>query len=192
MIKRIDFGAIRFAFTLNAVVKVYGVNSYVGEDEHILMWDFDDVKLSDVTFALRKTQLHWKLPKIYVFETKKDCNYCAYCFYRVKWQNAIAILASTPYVDMKYLKWSVYRGRFTLRVSPKMDRIPHIRCPILSAIPENATVDDLKSWTVYETVGGKEWLQNAKNKCLETLGLKKKSSESKLISVRSAVESLIH
>jgi len=144
------------------VITVFGVNSYLGESKHILMWDFDDALLEDVKQALQKVQARYCLSEVHIFETKKGQNYCAYCFTSVDWQRAIEILAATDLVDLKYLKWSVFRGRFTLRVSPKLGRQS---CKIYALegfrLPD-ATVDDLRSWVMYETVGGKAYWQNQK------------------------------
>jgi len=78
-------------------------------------------------------------------------------FTTVDWQRAVEILAATKGIDMKYLKWSLFRGRFTLRVSEKMGRISHkvATCPGLQ-LPD-VEIKDLKSWVIYETVGGGEW-----------------------------------
>lgn len=162
MIKRFDIGAIRFAISFNTVITVFGVNSYLGNGTHILMWDFDDTTLEDVRQALRKVQARYCLSDAHIFETKEGQNYCAYCFTSVDWQRAIEILAATDHVDMKYLKWSVFRGRFTLRVSPKLGRESHKICKLEGYQLPDVTIDDLKSWVMYETVGGKDYWRNQK------------------------------
>jgi len=157
MIKRIDIGALRFTWSLNIVIKVIGVNSTLKDGSHILMWDFDYTDLEDIKQALRKVQTRYFLSDIHIFQTAPIDGYHAYCFTAVDWRRAIEILAATDGVDMKYLKWSVYRGRFTLRVSEKFGRYDFAVATLDGYQLPDCDRDDLRSWVLYETVGGKEW-----------------------------------
>lgn len=157
MIKRIDIGAMRFTWSIATVIKVVGVNSYLDDGSHILMWDFDDVPLEDIKHSLKIVQARYLLSDIYILETKQNENYCAYCFTAVDWRRAVEILAATNYLDMKYLKWCLFRGRFTLRVGSKMGRTSHCVSTLEGYQLPDATIDDLKSWVIYETMGGKEY-----------------------------------
>lgn len=159
MIKRIDIGALRFTWSIAAVIKVVGVNSYLDDGQHILMWDFDDIDIVKIKNALRVVQTRYFLSDIYILETREKKNYCAYCFTAVDWRRAVEILAATNHLDMKYLKWCLFRGRFTLRVGPKMGRTSHCVCVLDGWELPDATVDDLRSWVIYETIGGEEWLK---------------------------------
>jgi len=177
MIKRFDIGSLRFTFSFSPVIKVVGVNSYVGDGMHILMWDFDHIQFADVRDALKVVQTRYFLSDIHIAKTKDDGGYHAFCFTSVDWQRAVEILAATAHVDMKYLKWSVFRGRFTLRVSEKMGRIPHKVATLPGLELPDATVRDLKSWVIYETVGGGEWwhaqMKNTLNWCRHLICLSK-------------------
>jgi len=157
MIKRIDIGAMRFTWSVATVIKIVGVNSYLDGGSHILMWDFDDVPLEDIKHSLRIVQNRYFLSDIYILETKENENYCAYCFTATDWRTAVEILAATNYLDMKYLKWCLFRSRFTLRVSPKLDRVSHCVYVLTGFQLPDASVADLKSWVIYETMGGKEY-----------------------------------
>ena len=157
MIKRVDIGTLRFTFSFSPVITVTGVNSYVGKKKHILMWDFDKCALYKVKRSLKAVQVRYFLSDIYIAKTKPDGGYHAYCFSIRDWQKAIEIIAATRYVDMKYLKWSVFRGRFTLRVSEKLGRLPKFKACLEGLPSADVTIKDLKSWVVYETVGGNEW-----------------------------------
>ena len=169
MIKRFDIGSLRFTFSFSPVIKVVGVNSYLGDDMHILMWDFDHVLLSEIRGALKSVQTRYLLSAIYIAKTKPDGGYHAYCFTAVDWQRAIEILAATSHVDMKYLKWSMFRGRFTLRVGEKLGRVSYRVAILEGYCSPDASVRDLKSWVIYETVGGGEWwhvqMRNMLNWC---------------------------
>lgn len=169
MIKRFDIGSLRFTFSFSPVIKVVGVNSYLGNDMHILLWDFDHNELEEVKQALKVVQTRYFLSDIHIAQTKPDGGYHAYCFTAVDWQRAIEVLAATPHVDMKYLKWSMFRGRFTLRVGEKLGRVSHKVATLEGYCLPDATVVDLKSWVIYETVGGGEWwhvqMRNMLNWC---------------------------
>jgi len=157
MIKRFDIGSLRFTFSFSPVMKVVGVNSYVGDDKHILMWDFDLVTLREVKAALRVVQTRYFLSDIIIAQTGETKGYHAYCFTIVDWRRAVEIMASTPLVDLKYLKWCLFRGRFTLRVGEKMGRISHKVAILEGYCLPDATIADLKLWVIYETIGRREY-----------------------------------
>lgn len=157
MIKRFDIGSLRFTFSFSPVIKVVGVNSYIGDDMHILMWDFDHIPFADVRDALRMVQQRYILSDIHIARTKDDGSYHAYCFTTVDWRRAVEILAATPCLDMKYLKWCLFRGRFTLRVGEKMGRISHKVATLEGYCLPDVSIKDLKSWVIYETIGRREY-----------------------------------
>ena len=157
MIKRLDIGSVRFMFSVATVIKVVGVNSYVGNDQHILMWDFDDISLEEVKEALKIVQSRYFLSDIHILNTGRENSYHGYCFTTVSWRRAVEILAATPNVDMKYVKWCLFRSRLTLRTGDKVGRLSHKVATLEGYQLPDATVDDLKSWVIYETMGGKEW-----------------------------------
>lgn len=164
MIKRFDIGSLRFTFSFSPIIKIVGVNSYVGDGQHILMWDFDDNTLEEIKEALKVVQTRYFLSDIHICSTGKVNGYHAYCFTTVDWRRAIEIIAATPCVDMKYLKWCLFRGRLTLRVGEKMGRKSYCVATLEGYQLPDVTIKDLKSWVVYETVGRKEWLQYAVKK----------------------------
>ena len=156
MIKRFTIGDIRFTFTIARIVKVGGFNSLLTDGNHILMWDFDDVPLEKVKDSLALMMAHYFLPKVYILETRKDSSYIAYCFKRTNWKLAVLIVAHTPLVDWNFLKYGIYRDKFTLRVTDKGHGKPHCVAVLDSSIPEDATVEDLATWVNYETLKDKD------------------------------------
>lgn len=152
MIKRITIGNRRLTFTYAKVAKVIGVNSNLEDGRHILMWDFDDTNLEDVKGVLRVVQARYFLSEIYILETKKAMNFIAYCFTAMDWRKAVEIIAQTQLVDWQFFRFGVYRGHFTLRVTPKEDR--HIKkvASLVGYELANCTLEDLRSWVRYETL----------------------------------------
>jgi len=154
MIWRWRIGPVRITFTIAPVTDVVGVNSRVEGDLHIPMWDFDKVPLDRVRFFLRHVQGFYMLPKIYILRSSPGDHYIAYCFKKLPWRQVVAIVASTPDVDWNFFKYGVYRGHFTLRVSPKNGHTPRLVEVLHSDQPEDVAVEDLVSWTRYETLRG--------------------------------------
>jgi hypothetical protein len=152
MIWQLRIGNWKFTFTFAQVTDVIGVNSTLPDGNHILMWDFDNVPLKKVVKALKAVQAKHKLPDIYVFNSGKPGNYMAFCYKRLKWRSALAIVLETKHVDYNFIKYAVWREHFTLRVSPKCGR--WIRCigVIKSKHKPTANVKELKSWVEYETL----------------------------------------
>lgn len=152
MIKRLTIRDFRITFTAARISKVVGVNSMLKNGKHIIMWDFDDKDCQEVYHALREVQLAYGLPDIIMLESKPGTNYMAYCFKQVEWIDAVRIVANTALVDYNFLKFSVYRGHFTLRVSPKGNRQIHFHSLISSMVRPDCTIEDLPSWVRYETI----------------------------------------
>lgn len=152
MILRLQLGNWRFTFTVAPVTTVVGVNSRTPDGKHILMWDFDDTTMSEVVHNLHNVQLTYKLPDIYILETKKGKNFIAYCFKVCTWQKTKEIIAYTRGVDKNFFKYGVYRERFTLRVTPKGNRKPTLKHVMYSKTKPDITISDLNSWVQYQTL----------------------------------------
>jgi hypothetical protein len=152
MIFKIRIGHWRFTFTFAPITDVIGVNSNIENGWHIPMWDFDDVGFSDVETALLIQQREWRLPNIYILSTGKPRHYIAYCFKEMLWRACVALVAGTGFVDPNFFKYGVYREHWTLRVSPKEGRKPKLVKVLYSNIPEDCSIDELNSWTKYETL----------------------------------------
>ena len=152
MIKRLTIGNRRLTFTFAKIAKVIGVNSELENGRHILMWDFDEIPLDEVCQDLRKVQTRYLLSDIHVCRTKEPDNYIAYCFTKQDWRTAVEIVAQTPSVDWQFLRFGVYRGHFTLRVTPKNEREIKLAHRIEGYGLPDCKPSDLKSWVRYETL----------------------------------------
>jgi hypothetical protein len=159
MIFKFKIGRWRLTVTFAPVIEVVGVNSCLPDGKHIIMWDFDEEPLPAITWVLKKQQEKHRLPTIYVLNTGLPKHYIAYCFKKCTFQYAVAIVASTPFVDWNFFKWGVFRGRFTLRVGPKCGRIPKLVAVLKSREYEDAKVPELQSWVKYETLSD-EYIPN--------------------------------
>jgi len=152
MIKRMTIGNVRVTFTIAHVAKVVGVNSNLEDGRHILMWDFDGVPLEEVKEALKVVQNRYLLSDIRILETKEGENWIAYCFTALDWRRVVEIIAQTELVDWQFFRFGVYRGHFTLRVTPKGDRSIKFKTKLEGLTLPNCTPEDLKSWVRYETL----------------------------------------
>lgn len=152
MIKRLTIGNRRLTFTFARIAKVIGVNSELENGEHILMWDFDEVPLDSVVSALEVVKWRYFLSDIHLLRTKEPDNYIAYCFTSVEWRKAVEIIAQTRSVDWQFFRFGVYRGHFTLRVTPKNERTPCLVRRLEGLQLPNCKPSDLPSWVRYETL----------------------------------------
>jgi hypothetical protein len=152
VIIRVRIAHWRFTWTFAPVNDVAGVNSLLPDGNHILMWDFDDVPLSGVSWILKAVQNAFELPRIRILNTGIRNHYIAYCFKRCSWWNTRRIIASTPAICSNYYKWGIFRKRFTLRVTPKSNRKPYLVRVLPSRIKEDVSVEELQSWVKYETL----------------------------------------
>ncbi|MBA7556055.1 hypothetical protein ES705_48752 [subsurface metagenome] len=138
------------------------------------MWDFDDKTLFEVIADLQKVQTRYMLSAIHICRTKEPepavtelgengldlivktpatyGNYIAYCFTSQDWKTAVEIVAQTHMVDWQFLRFGVYRGHFTLRVTPKNEREIKLAHRIDGYELPDCKPSDLKSWVRYETL----------------------------------------
>ena len=87
-------------------------------DKHILLWDFDNTKLTVINKSLRYIQTWYKLSTIYIISSSPN-RYHAYCFSTRTFKEVINILSATPEIDIKFLRLGMVRGYYTLRISPR-------------------------------------------------------------------------
>ena len=152
MILKLTIFNWRFTFSCAPITKVVGVNSILLNGNHILMWDFDETTLNKVVTALLTVQRTYDLPTIYILETKPSTNYIAYCFKEVPWRKTIEIITYTEGVDYNFIKYGIFRNKFTLRVTPKCGRKPKLVYKLYSDKPEEVSIRNLKDWVQYETL----------------------------------------
>jgi len=138
--------------TIAKIRKVIGVNSELEDGRHILMWDFDEIPLENVKDALRVVQSRYCLSDIHICRTKEPDNYIAYCFTAGSWRRTVEIVACTEFVDWQFLRFGVYRGHFTLRVTPKGEREIKFCDRLEGYSIADCKPEDLKSWVRYETL----------------------------------------
>ena len=152
MILRYTIKGLRLSFSMSRVNEVIGVNSMVGDGFHIPMFDFDNTDLETVSNALSVIQIRYGLSDIYILETKPDSNYIAYCFTALPLLKVIEIVAATHGIDFYFLKYGVYREKFTLRITPKGDRSIKLVRVIPGFRLSNCEVEDLHRYVKYETL----------------------------------------
>lgn len=142
----------RVTFTFAPVIETVGVNSRIDENHHILMWDLDGQSLRAVVLRLKRVQGQFQLPTISILQSSRGPHFIAYCLKRCTWPEAFRIVAATQGIDLNFFKYGVYRGHFTLRVGFKHGVTPTLVARLPSKVPADLDVDELKSWTRYETL----------------------------------------
>lgn len=111
-------------------------------DSHMLLWDFDNANLSDISNSLYKIQRRYKLPPIYIIQSSPE-NYHAYCFASRSFREVISILSSTPEIDENYLRLGVVRGYYTLRITPRANEFFHTVKTLFSVNPQEMEYNDI-------------------------------------------------
>jgi len=100
-----------------------GVTSKIGKDLHIIMWDLENCSLTECEDELRRIQNLFGLSDIFIV-SDRELSYRAYCYNIVPFKYLLMVLCATKYVDWNFIRWSVVRGKATLRVSQKYNRKP--------------------------------------------------------------------
>jgi len=138
----------RLAFQVKRVEVVEGVNSKIDDETHFLMWDFDDIELTDVKESLLRVQDIFDLPEISILRTKEN-GYHAYCWKACTFVQARGIIAFTPNVDRHFLAIGTGRGYFTLRFTDVEGRgFEHV-CILPSEVKSDLNYKDVNSFVEY-------------------------------------------
>lgn len=155
MYKKLNIGRWQFFAGAQRLQWVDGVSSFVdGGEEHILMWDFDEIPLTRVLNALVTVQHRYDLPRVYLLQSSPG-NWIAYCFKRLPFRKALVIVADTEYVDWRFVQHSLVRGYFTLRISQKRGRPePALHTVLPSGVEEDSAPDSLRGFVKYQTRAG--------------------------------------
>ena len=153
MIVELQLFQYRIVLTAAKTEVIEGVYSSLDNDNHFLMWDFDDIELDSVIESLASIQSLFILPKINILETEKGKGYHAYCLYKASFKNVCAILALTHGIDMRYYTAGVMRHKWTLRIGEKSGRYIKAIHIINSDIKETVAIEDIKNFCTYKTPG---------------------------------------
>ena len=129
----------------------YGVHSTLSDGQHLLLWDFDGVPFGHVVAALRGQQRTYNLPQITILQSSAGEHYHAYCFARRSFLDAVGVIGGTPSVDPNYWKLGIYRGYWTLRISPRADSTFRALLTLPSQVADECTPDDVINGAVYWT-----------------------------------------
>lgn len=128
---------------------VEGYNSKLPDGQHCLFWDFDDKPLGAVKTALEMAQYEFGLPAIWILQSSEG-GYHANCWKAFDWVSARAIVASTLFVDKKFLAISIIREFFTLRFGPVAWGSLKLIDLLPSDVPEDVDPLSLTSFARYK------------------------------------------
>ena len=147
---RVKLWGVRISLVIGRTRDVIGVNSTIGENSHIIMWEFDDPDLTKIKQELWATQVFHSLPSIHISESHPGGGYHAYCLYKVSWMQSLHIVSGTRFVDPRFVTMCAMRNHWTLRQTSKGQGAPRFIETLESEIPETAKMEDLGSWVQYE------------------------------------------
>ncbi len=97
-----------------------GITNQTPDGMLVPFWDFQEgTSLGEIIGTLRDVQQEWGLSTIYILQTNPKESYRAFCLDKVDFQEAIAILSSTSYIDINYLRSLAMRKLNVIRVTEK-------------------------------------------------------------------------
>lgn len=141
----------RIVFYWRKITTVEGVNSDTLDGYHIPLLDTDDCTLLDLVVEMRRLQKMFNLGDVSICNTGRENSFHVYVWNKMTWRECVAVVANCRYIDMKHLHFSIRRGHFTLRISPKTGRKITEIYRIESSNPTTASYKDFKSFVTYET-----------------------------------------
>jgi hypothetical protein len=152
MFFRIRLGSRRLIVNITLEKKTKGFCSKIRDrDEHILMWDFDNLTLKEVEDNLKTIQYIYRLPPIYIVRTSDDEHYHAYCFKACPFETALQILTDTKGTDKVFIAFGILRGYWTLRFDRSFRAVSFLD----SVVEPDVDWGDLENTVEYWTKGGK-------------------------------------
>jgi len=108
-------------------ITMEGFTSKCEDGSSVLFWDFIEAKKEEIINALLEIQLKYSLGNIYIFQSGVRDSFRGICLDKFKmFKDAIEIVRRTDYLDVAFLKWSLIRYKFTLRLSPKGKEKSHL------------------------------------------------------------------
>ena len=140
-----------FVFYVRKSKQVTGLNSTLINGDSMLMMDCDNVKMLDLQNELQRLKEKHKLPDLHIFTTGRLNSYHVYCWVSRPFTKCLAIAADCDYIDQKYLKFSMRREHFTLRISDKQGREIEYYDTIHSNYSNESQPGDLATRVTYYT-----------------------------------------
>lgn len=92
---------------------------------HYIMWDLEGATFDEVKKELLIISNNFCLGEIFIVgESVKQKSFRAWCFQPVTFRKMVEIINATNYVDYLFFKYTILRGKATLRISQKAYRPP--------------------------------------------------------------------
>lgn len=151
MYLRFRFLNHRIVFYNRRIYETGGINSNLKNGLHVPMFDFDYINIRELETEMMRLRDEFNLGQILIMNTGKYDSYHGIVLNAMSWRDAVALVASCKYTDLKHLQFSLRRGHFTLRVLPKAGRKLYLTSIIRSENPSDVRIKDIDSYVLYET-----------------------------------------
>ncbi len=120
------FGLISYTQTVVGITSLVENVGDVWENKHILFWDLEGCSFDEVIKELDYIQEIYELGEIYIIgDNEKGETFNAICFSRVAFRRFLEILIATQYVDYLFYRYTITRGKATIRLTDKIGRGKH-------------------------------------------------------------------
>jgi len=124
---RFNFRIKKFNHTLffmfSETQTLEGITSLQSDDKHIIMFDLENCSLNEAENTLMNVQRKYCLSDILI-TSDIERSFRAWCFSKVDFKIYLKILLDVDYLDWNFFYWTVSRGKATLRMSNKKNRLP--------------------------------------------------------------------
>ena len=144
-------GRYRFMSYCRPTQYVTGYDSDLPDGQHIVMIDTDSCSLRQVESECMRQQAKWGLGNAIIISTGRPDSWHVIYRTRRPWRQALAIAFDFEHCDLKHIKFSMDRGHFTLRLSPKSGRRLDFQSEIWAEPASDIYADDIFKAVRYET-----------------------------------------
>lgn len=144
------FAMISQTQTVSGITSLVKNVKSVKDNLHMLFWDLEDCVLMGVINELARIQDKYDLGEIYIYgDSKQGKTFNAVCFTPTKFARYLKILIDTYHVDYLFYKYTVMRGKATIRLTNKKNRKEHKLLYTIKGRKER--IPELMESVIYDT-----------------------------------------
>ena len=123
---------------ISTTQRIMGITSKIkgSFDSHHVFWDMEGCSLEECIAELERIKKEYNLRKNIYIMSDKEGSYRAFCLEPKSLREMTRIVVSTDYVDWLFIRYTIGRGKATLRLSGKEGRERNRIVHVIRAEPE--------------------------------------------------------
>jgi hypothetical protein len=135
----VDIGDWAFRLVFAKVQWLDGVSSLIphSNNEHMFLADLENCTLEKTEIVLKKVQVSYSLPDIYIMSDAEN-SFRSWCFCQIDfdtYNEILLCLKREGVLDPVFYRYTLGRGKGTLRISDKKNRPPQKIVSVLESYP---------------------------------------------------------